>query len=53
MDINVALLVWNIPFLLNPNDQINYKKNINKLFQIGTYWHQESAYESQQWWQKD
>jgi len=26
MDINVALLVWNIPFLLNPNDQINYKK---------------------------
>jgi len=51
MDINAALLLWNMPFLLNQNYQINYqkkKKNL-KIFQVGTYRHQELAYESQQW----
>jgi len=50
MDIIAALLLWNMPFPLNPNYQFNYKKKKNlKIFQIGTYRHQELTYESQQW----
>jgi len=53
MDIIASLLLWNMPFPLNPNYQFNYKKKKVKIFQIGTYRHQELTYESQQWWQKD
>jgi len=50
MNIIAALLLWNMPFLLKTKMIKSIAKKTNlKIFQIGTYRHQELAYESQQW----